>query len=259
MRAVRRLPLPVQTQADLDARQAAADAKLAAKALEPETEWKRACSASSIGVARATLRQMAGRRERCMYCVDSHGSDIEHFWPKALYPKRMFRWPNLLLCCTECGRFKGKKFPVDDNGEPLLVDPAAEEPWLHLDFDPVTGNLVARFDRNTNAWSSKGQVTVETLRLDRREAVAAGYRKTLKRLAHIVENALAEESTSRESFIEQLFGADDHGLLGWCVFGTGSSELPFDKLRAHRPDLWQRLEQAVQNGPLDPPDIDRVG
>jgi hypothetical protein len=27
-----------------------------------------------------------------MYCLDSHATDIEHFWPKTPYPQRMFVW-----------------------------------------------------------------------------------------------------------------------------------------------------------------------
>jgi len=136
-----------------------------------------------------------GERERCMYCLDSHGTDIEHFWPKAPYPERMFTWSNLLLCCAECGRLKGDRFPLDV-GRPMLIDPTAEEPWQYLDFDPETGNLVARFDLDADDWSAKGQKTVELLQLDRREALATGYRRTYRRLAAVVEHFLSESSIS---------------------------------------------------------------
>ena len=39
--------------------------------------------------------------------------------------------------------------------------------------------MVARFDVQVNDWSPKGLKTVEVLQLDRREALASGYRKTL--------------------------------------------------------------------------------
>ncbi|WP_156427859.1 hypothetical protein [Thiohalocapsa sp. ML1] len=98
-----------------------------------------------------------------MYCEDSHGTDIEHFRPKTPFPECLFVWTNMLLCCAECGRLKGKQFPTDAMGEPLLIDPTVDAPWEHLDFDPETGNVVARFDLERNAFCPKGEKTVETL------------------------------------------------------------------------------------------------
>ena len=74
----------------------------------------------------------------------------------------------------------------------MLIDPTAEEPWQYLDFDPTTGNVVARFDLDSDNWSPKGQGTVELLQLDRREALSVGYRRTYRRLAALVERHLNE-------------------------------------------------------------------
>jgi uncharacterized protein (TIGR02646 family) len=181
---------------------------------------------------------MMGKRERCMYCLDSHGSDIEHFRPKATFPKRMFRWRNLLLCCTECGRFKGIQFPLQGK-RPLLIDPSKEEPWRYLDFDPDTGNVIARFDLQAGTYSPKGEKTEEILQLDRREALAAGYQKTYRRLCKKVQRFLDEPNLSADKLIAELQEADDHGLLGWCFFGTGQDETPFKDFEQQHPLLWQ--------------------
>jgi uncharacterized protein (TIGR02646 family) len=192
----------------------------------------------------ATLKNMMGERERCMYCLDSHGTDIEHFWPKTPYPERMFLWPNLLLCCTECGRLKGSRFPLAE-GQPLLIDPTAEEPWQYLDFDPATGNIVARFELNTNDWSPKGLTTVEVFHLDRREALAIGYQRTYRRLSDIVERFLAEGTPAADDFFVSLSAADDHGLLGWCFKGTGKNIRPFSDLREQQPDVWNMCQAEI--------------
>jgi uncharacterized protein (TIGR02646 family) len=187
-----------------------------------------------------------GDRERCMYCLDSHGTDIEHFWPKTPYPERMFQWLNLLLCCTECGRFKGDRFPLLA-GQPLLIDPTAEDPWLYLDFDPTTGNVVARFDLQGNDWSEKGQATVDVLQLDRREALASGYRRTFLRLSRLVEQYL-QSSAAADELITALIDADEHGLMGWCFVGTGQEVSPFRDLKQHRPDVWAACLAAISQG-----------
>jgi uncharacterized protein (TIGR02646 family) len=189
MRRVIRASLDADLQENLNRRQAEADRKHEAGALQVNDEWQTARQTAALRSILATLKRMMGERQRCMYCLDSHGTDIEHFWPKTPYPERLFLWLNLLLCCTDCGRLKGDRFPLAE-GQPLLIDPTAEEPWLYLDFDPTTGNVVARFDADANDWSPKGLKTVEILQLDRRESLAVGYRKTFRRLSALVERQL---------------------------------------------------------------------
>lgn len=86
---------------------------------------------------------MATGIERCMYCEDSHGTDIEHFRPKSEYPTFAFTWENYLLACSECNsNHKRTEFPLDDEGRPLLIDPCVDEPREHLAFSPSTGKFV---------------------------------------------------------------------------------------------------------------------
>lgn len=245
MRSIIRDALDPPIQEQLDQKQATVNRMQQEGTLRVSDEWQKARQTSPLQSVLATLKHMTGQRERCMYCLDSHGTDIEHFWPKAPYPERMFQWPNLLLCCAECGRFKGDRFPLSD-GVPLLVDPTAEEPWLYLDFDPITGNVVARFDIGQDDWSRKGQATVETLNLDRREALAIGYQRTFRRLVALIERFFKDDDVSNETLIEALQEADDHGLLGWCFIGTGQFESPFAELREERPETWKFCIRALQ-------------
>lgn len=243
MRRVIRQPLEQDVQADLDARQTSINRKLNSPGFSATDEWKTARQTRTLNEVRTILQRMMGERQRCMYCLDSHGTDIEHFWPKKPYPERMFVWLNLILCCAECGRFKGDRFPFADNA-PLLVDPTAEDPWEQLDFDPATGNVVARFDTASNAWTAKGQVTVDLLQLDRREAMAAGYQRTYRRLAEIVTRALGQPEPDPDTLRAHLSAADDHGLLTWCFHRSGRNETPFSDLRKRHPDVWTACAAA---------------
>lgn len=244
MRITQRRDLPAPTQKALDRKQADADTKQAAGTLNIGASWKSARQTKPVKTALGVLQTMAGNRQRCMYCGDSHGTDIEHFWPKQRHPERMFRWPNLLLCCTECGRFKGENFPLE-NGSPLLVDPTADNPWQFLDFDPVTGNIVARFDLTANDWTAKGTETVKVLHLDGREALAASYQQTYRRLKSRVEAALQEPAPDANALGQALREADDHGLLGWHFTGTGQCVEPFASLRQNHPEVWQSCLQSL--------------
>lgn len=241
MRRVHRPALPANARTYLDQR-----CQAAIPAANVDGAWKTARQTQKMKVVLGVLQQMAGARERCMYCVDSHGSDIEHFWPKRAYPARAFLWPNMLLCCTECGRFKGDQFPLLQTGEPALVDPSAEDPWIHLDFDPDTGNLTARYDAASDAPSVKGECTVRVLHLDRREGMAEGYRRTYLRLVDYVRKALAADAIDAANLVATLQHADEHGLLGWCFGPVGERLQPFAELRHRSPDAWDACTAAIQ-------------
>ena len=243
MRRLKRLPLKVDVHDYLNQRQKQANVKLTGSSLDTSSEWKGARQTQAMAEVVATLKRMSGERERCMYCLDSHGSDIEHFRPKAVYPKRMFRWRNLLLCCTECGRFKGNQFPLQGK-RPLLIDPSKEEPWHYLDFDPDTGNLIARFDLQQNAFSPKGEKTVQILQLDRREVLAAGYLKTYRHICKKVQRFMDAPNLSVDKFISELREVDDHGLLGWFFMGTGQHDRLFLALQKQLPEVWSECKAA---------------
>jgi uncharacterized protein (TIGR02646 family) len=240
MRRVHRPALPGRVQTYLDSK---VQATIGMSNIE--SVWKSARQTKTMEKVVSTLQSMMGPRQRCMYCVDSHGSDIEHFWPKAPYPDRAFLWPNMLLCCTECGRIKGARFPLSNAGEPMLIDPSIENPWDYLDFDPDTGNLTARYDVESEAPSPKGESTVQVLQLDRREAMAEGYRRTYRRIVARVRDALAEDAIDPQQFAQDLQQADEHGLLGWCFGPVGCQLPPFEELRCKAPEAWDACVAAT--------------
>lgn len=86
---------------------------------------------------------------KCAYCESqiravSYGH-IEHFYPRSVYVDKTFEWDNLLLSCEICNDagHKGDRFPLDADGNPLLIDPTdgVTEPSVHLKFswDPRVG------------------------------------------------------------------------------------------------------------------------
>ena len=244
MRRIQRVILPKVAQSYLSQRQLAADDKQKNGILNFLDDWKSARQTKPLKAVVTTLQTMMGLRQRCVYCLDSHGADIEHFRPKAIYPKRMYHWPNLLLCCTECGRFKGNQFPMSGR-QALLIDPTREDPWKHLDFDPVTGNISARFDLHLDDWSAKGTATVDVLKLDRREALSSGYLKTLRHLSDIVQRALLGGAIAAPALIAELKNADDHGLLAWCLSDRGQAIPPFNGLHQRHPAVWRQCRRAI--------------
>jgi hypothetical protein len=157
----------------------------------------------------------------------------------------MYRWGNLLLCCTNCGRLKGNQFPMAGR-RVLLVDPTKENPWDSLDFDPMTGNICARFDPQLNNWSVKGEKTVEVLHLDEREALSKGYLQTLRRLSATIRSALSAGAIDAATLVQKLKSDDDHGLLGWCFSDRGKTLSPFSELQTQHPGVWAKCAKALK-------------
>jgi uncharacterized protein (TIGR02646 family) len=133
---------------------AAADPRSEAKRL-----WKRQNNRTFREI-RNVLKKMATGIERCMYCEDSQGIAIEHFWPKSIYPERAFDWLNYLIACSECNsNVKRDQFPLDETGEPFLVNPVEEDPFDHLSLVTTTGDY--------QPLSRKGDWSIEVFELNR--------------------------------------------------------------------------------------------
>ncbi|WP_027343491.1 HNH endonuclease [Hamadaea tsunoensis] len=111
-------------------------------------------------VIRARLAEMAPGLERCMYCGDNQGSDVDHFEPLSRNPLRTFDWLNHLLACSICNsHYKRDRYPLAADGTPLLVDPTAEDPFDHIRLSLTVGAYAPLSDR--------GAATIEVCGLNR--------------------------------------------------------------------------------------------
>jgi uncharacterized protein (TIGR02646 family) len=98
--------------------------------------------------------------EKCAYCEAKAGHvaalQIEHYRPQKKFPDRAFDWHNWLVSCGRCNQKKWAHFP-DCDGQPCLLDPAAEDPSRHLDFSRAYALAKTR----------RGAETVELVGLNR--------------------------------------------------------------------------------------------
>lgn len=134
--------------------------RLGATSKAAQDQW-RAAKAAKNGI-RALLLRMAPGVERCMYCLDSVGTDIDHFEPKSRRPLRTFCWHNHLLACSRCNsNFKRTEYPCDAFGQCLLIDPSVDDPADHLTLLPASGEFEAR--------TRKGEETLRVFGLNRPE------------------------------------------------------------------------------------------
>jgi uncharacterized protein (TIGR02646 family) len=156
---------------------------------------------------RGALRGMAAGIERCMYCCDSRGTDIDHFEPIAQNPQRTFDWYNHMLACSSCNsNAKRDQFPRDEHGTSLLIDPSAEDPFDHLSLTFATGRYKPE--------SNRGRVTIEVFDLNRpdlrygRELAFQECRIILKHYLEIITSGDAGQATDIRALLKKRPFAD---------------------------------------------------
>lgn len=80
----------------------------------------------------STLKQMCVSVEVCNYCEQNEANDIEHIYPKSLFPELAFIWRNYLLACKQCNTaYKLDAFAVFDADGNLIDIPRGTQP-LHV-------------------------------------------------------------------------------------------------------------------------------
>ena len=130
-----------------------------------------------------------------------------------------YDWRNLLFSCIKCNRLsgnqkskdaygKGEKFPVksfratkpgeESKEEPLLINPAVDDPNDHLQIDLCTGLLIHKTDR--------GKASIDILGLNKREAlVDARYDciRTTKALIYSLCSSSDEVSEADKNYVRE--------------------------------------------------------
>ena len=91
-----------------------------------------------------SLTEMCSGSKRCAYCEDAPADEVEHIYPKDLFPDLCFEWANYLYACGTCNGPKNNQFAIirldnqeiihldgttePPDGQSLLINPRAEDP-----------------------------------------------------------------------------------------------------------------------------------
>ena len=223
---------------------------------DPRKAWDKARKTKTLQIVAEILVKMCAGRRRCMFCDDSRGTEIDHYWPIVPYRQKTFLWDNMLWVCGGCNRAKGNRFDLDPQGAPLLIDPTAEDPWDFLFFEPDTGIITARIVGESGSPHPKGQYTADCGVLPLNiEAVTEGRRRTYRSLCRAVRRFLTraledtDRSTIPEDVIEEIRDHDDYGLANWYFLKDGQDMPPFSELRQKHRSVWLAITTALGTHP----------
>ena len=171
------------------------------------------------GVAKPFLAEASG--SKCWYCekrVEVKNEPVEHYRPKTQanrgdrFPKHGYwwlalTWENLFFVCDDCNKAKGTYFPLDAGSTalvaeaappgaeiPLLIDPCAIDPTLHIEF--VIEAATRTWRPRARGGSPIGAKTIEVLGLDgitKRPGIVDFFRD------HVIDRVLPQVEKLREA------------------------------------------------------------
>jgi hypothetical protein len=208
---LRRAALPTELSEEL-AKRTGHLVQTAADGAAAREQWKSARSCRS-GLRRL-LSHMASGIDRCMYCGDSLGTDIDHFEPLFISPLRAFEWSNHFLACSHCNSHeKRERFPRDEDGTALLVDPAKEDPSEHMLLVLSTGEY--------EALTPQGEATIKVFGLNRtalsrgRRSAFVITRSVLLTYLRLYGDGLTDEAMETAAELEYQPFADVREAMRW--------------------------------------------
>ncbi len=246
MRSIQRLRLPRRPSAWLERNQEQLNGDISIDVLG---RWRaRRQTMNGNGIV-AALERMAGARNRCMYCGDSEGCDIEHFRPKAVHDWRgyVFSWINFLWICAPCNRLKNALFALDGVGAPLMLDPTLDHVWDFFDYVDESGQLSPRYDLG----AEEALRANYTLRSDVSRLLFDVVCESRQRSARIIRRAVRDflESAALQAdvdnFIEHVSDADHPELCEWYFESTGATLAPYSQLCANHLEVIAALKREL--------------
>lgn len=258
--------LSAATLTYLRGKQSVVDAQMTftQKSLRATLSWdgksSSAAGALHFGLIRTKLIAMCIAIEICVYCENNEATDIEHVFPKKLYPSKTFVWGNYVLACSKCNtRHKSDKFKIfipatsvtavditlprgtyikPKNQAALFINPRVEEPMNFMQLDLASDQfLFTEIAAPGTRDYQRAAYTIELLGLNSRGALIAARRSALKFYINRLETYVRVNNSTSFGEIQLIFNND---------FDPVDTTLPFISEK-------QRLMDTLKQDILDYP------
>ncbi len=161
--------------------------------------WPQKSQYAPFRDVKAKLRAMCSGANRCCYCEDSNADEVEHMFPKSIYPGKTFVWENYLYSCGSCNRSKSNQFSVfhidtgvivkmertpgeipepPQAGQPLLINPRTENPLKFLWLDIIDTFRFTELEDDISSTNYKrARYMISLLKLNQRDELAVARKE----------------------------------------------------------------------------------
>ena len=204
---------------------------------------------------RETLALMCSGAQRCAYCEDSVGDEVEHIQPKDLYPCLVFVWTNYVYACGRCNVAKSNKFAVvtdqsrlvdvtrkrsdpvapPASGAPAFLNPRTDDPLDFLDLDLESTFVVLARDDIPEIDRERAEFTIETLKLNRDVLLEARANAFGTYRARLYEYVGKREQATKQDLLDDLKTTPHPGV--WAAMKRQHAFIPdLDELFMQAPE-----------------------
>lgn len=204
--------------------------------------------------------------EICNYCENNEATDVEHIYPKSLFPERAFRWDNYLLSCGTCNtKYKSDGFAVFDpansenlvelvreqpplNNDGVFINPRLDNPTDFLFLDFLTFRFTARLNISLRD-QRRTEYTIALLKLNDREALVAARRRAANYYFDRLERYVRVRDT--QTMEELIQAVPDPHLVNQDESFNVEHERIMDALRDEikrcvHPTVWYEMKEQRQ-------------
>ncbi len=194
---------------------------------EADRTWGK--SNKTFDEIKSKLRQMSNKTKRCNYCEDSFADEIEHIYPKNIYPEKTFIWENYLYACGPCNGPKSDKFalinllgklqditppkPIPDNHifvkppnlQVALIDPRVENPTNFIELDIIQTFRFIPMTGIEGINKLRAEYTIDILRLNEREYLVQARENAFDDYkARLVEYIQERDNGAKRAKLEKM-------------------------------------------------------
>lgn len=191
-------------------------------------------SASSFKKIKEILLKMCVGVEICVYCENNEATDIEHIYPKKLFPEKAFTWENYVLACNKCNsHHKSDKFrifnPKDSvtdedvtpprgtytqpaNDDALFINQRKDDPMDFLELDLLNQTFVfTEIAPEGTREYKRAKFTIELLGLNTRGALKAARKHAVR---FYIQRLATYVSAKKAANFQDLINAVDDDEIG---------------------------------------------
>ncbi len=180
---------------------------------------------ANFDAVKQTLSEMCSGSKRCAYCEDAPADEVEHIYPKHLYPDKAFDWFNYLYACGTCNVHKKNKFAIlyektttvihldgkkqPENGKALFINPRIENgmDFCKLNLFSFHFEIIAKedsFDYKRADYTFNTVLRLNTQREYLRQARENAYGMYKTRLFYYYRSKLTASEEQLDKMIVQL-------------------------------------------------------
>lgn len=242
------------------------------KVKKANAKWDNKSSSNDAKTAfrniKDTLIEMCVGIEICVYCEQNEATDIEHIYPKKLYPEKAFTWENYVLACSKCNtHHKSDNFKIFNpknsiieqdvkpargaytppvNDDALFINQRLEDPMDLLELD-LTNQLfifTEKYAIGTREYQ-KAKFTKDLLGLNTRASLVANRKNaTIFYISRLEKFVAAKKSMNFDELIEAI--NDDWGGIDTAQNFTTEKDrvlksIKDDILSFSHPTVWKEL------------------